>query len=135
MKKIIFAVLLLTGLCLEAKADGNPSILWDLGSVKINIPFTAVDAVALWDLRSKTGLGGGQTPIASLVPLKFNLVIGGVTSTEGVGTPYVGIEWGGVPNPTSQWFALESLHPGLFGGRNFHTNEYLYGIKASINIF
>jgi len=132
MKKYLLASLLLL-LPLKAKAD--PAILYDFGAVKLNVPFTQVDVVALWDIRNKQGLAGGQTPIATLVPAKIGLVAGAVTSTDGQGTPYVGLEWAGVPNPASMWFAIENLHPGIFAGRNFHTNEYIYGLKASVSIF
>lgn len=131
MKKLLFLALLLCPL--KAKAD--PSILYDFGAVKLNVPFTQVDVVALWDIKNKQGLAGGQTPLAFVVPMKIGLVAGAVTSTEGSGTPYVGLEWGGVPNPASSWFAIEQLHPGIFAGRNFHTNDYIYGIKASVSIF
>lgn len=134
MKRLIASSLLVSGLFVTS-VKAEPSILADFGVVKLNVPFTQVDIVALWDIRNKQGLAGGQTPVASIVPMKIQLVGGAVTSTEGAGTPYVGLEWGGVPNPASQWFAIEQLHPGIFAGRNFNTNEYIWGIKASVSIF
>lgn len=132
MRKLALIALFL-GMAGVAKAD--PSVLFDFGSVKVNVPFTQVDVVALYDIRDKAGLAGGQTALATLVPAKIGLVAGAVTSTDGQGTPYIGLEWAGIPNPASQWFAIESLHPGLFAGRNFHSNEYIYGLKASVSIF
>ena len=132
MKKYLLIALFLLS-PIVAKAD--PTVLFDFGIVKLNMPFTQVDVVALYDMRTKSGLVGGQTPLANVVPMKINLVGGAVTSSDGQGTPYIGLEWGGVPNPASQWFAIEQLHPGIFAGRNFHTDEYIWGLKASLSIF
>lgn len=138
MKKLILGAIALFSLSLYtvAKADtginGNPSILADFGSVKVYVPLTSIDTVYMWDLTTKTSLVGGETPFASWKSLQ--ITAGAVTSLDGQGTPFVGARLE-LTNPTEAWVPLAAIHPGLFAGRDFRNNAWIYGLKASINVF
>lgn len=129
MKKLLFAVALLC-LCGVAKADTLPI---DLGlGVTFSIPLDHADGVALWDFKSKTGLGGVETPILNYK--KFTLSGGAVTSASGYGTPFARI-YLDLPNPVGNFASFESLKPGLFGGRDFNRSAYIFGIAASLALW
>lgn len=130
MKKVLIALAFCLAFSGISKAESK--VLFDLGTAKVYIPFTSVDTSYLWDFVKKQSLVGGETPIMSWKSLEFTG--GAVTSLEGEGTPFVGARLN-LDNPAEQWVPLAGVHPGLFAGRDFRNNAWVYGIKASVNIF
>jgi len=113
-----------------AKAD---SLSLDVGGgLTLIVPLDHVSAVSLWDFKSKTGLGGGETPIATYK--KFTLSGGAVTSVAGQGSPFFRI-FLDLPNPVGNFAQIETLKPGLFAGRDFRNNAYFFGIGASLALW
>jgi|SRR6185436_10094153 len=129
MKKLLLAVSVMF-LPLIAKADDK--ILFSLGKVNVLLPFADVNAVYLFDGVAKQSLVGGETPLIQWHKLQFTG--GAITSLDGSGSPFVGVNLV-VDNPIPNYIALSGLNLGIFGGRNFNENEYMAGVKASVNIF
>lgn len=133
MNKLLLVIaILLASVGVLPADETNPSILWNFGSFNILVPFKIVDAVYLWDFVGKKSMIGAETPIASYKRLQF--VAGGVTSIDGQGTPFVGMHLLLV-NPAENWIPLSSFKPGLFGGRDFNQDAWVFGVKASVNLF
>lgn len=136
MKKLIVAVFFFVTAIGAVRADEpvqvSDRILWDWGTFKVFVPFKTINAVGLWDFVAKRSMVGGETPVAALNKLQF--VAGGVTSLDGQGTPFVGVHFR-VLNPTENFVPLASFSPGIFAGRNFRDNAWVFGIKASIGLF
>ena len=128
MKKLLLIVVLLLA-SVSAKAD---EIAVNFGPVNLLVPFSSVDAVYQYDAVGKTSLVGAETPILSVWKLRFTG--GAVTSIDGEGTPFIGANLA-ISNPAENYVPLVDVKPGLFVGRNFRTNEWIAGLKASINIF
>lgn len=124
MKKMLIAALLLLA-PLTAKAE---DISFDFGSFALHVPFTTVSASSLWDFKAKRGLLGAETPLASYK--RISMTGGAVTSLDGKGSPYVGIHVDLV-NPAENFVSLAALHPGIFGGRDFHSGSYMVGLTLS----
>lgn len=135
MKKLLIAVAVVLASLGGARADETNSKIWfDFGAVNVYIPFRSVSAVALWDGVDKKVLAGAETPLASWK--RFVVVGGAVTSVEpdGAGTPFLGVHIS-IPNPAENYVALASFNPGIFAGRNFRSNEWVLGLKASVGLF
>lgn len=128
MRKLLIAGLLL-GCVSVARSDSlNPNF----GPLTLHLPFQNVNATYLYDLIGRQSLVGAETPLATI--WKIDVTAGAVTSISGEGTPFVGFNLD-IPNPAPQYTALAAIHPGVFGGRDFRTNDWMGGLKASINIF
>ena len=125
MKKLIVAAVLVLGMCSVSKAE---DISVDFGSFSFHLPFSTVSASSLWDFKAKRGLVGAETPLASYK--RVSMTGGAVTSLDGKGSPYVGVHFDLV-NPTENFVSLAALHPGIFGGRDFHSGSYMVGLTLS----
>ncbi len=129
MKKYILAALLLLTYSTAKAEDG---VLANFGSVKVLVPFADLSAVYLFDGVAKQSLVGAETPLLEWKKVQFTG--GAVTSVEGEGTPFVGIHVV-IENPARNFVPLHDIKPGIFGGRNFNTNEWMVGFKASVSVF
>lgn len=103
-----------------------------MGPLNMTIPWDNPQVTYLFDIQSKTNLVGGEMPIASI--WKFSVTAGAVTSLQGVGAPFVGLNLQ-LPSPIPQLAGLAAIHPGAFGGFNFTTGKAMFGFKASVSIF
>lgn len=130
MKKLLLAVIVVAGMSISLRAEDN--ILFKVGSLNVLLPFSDVSATYLYDGVAKQSLVGAETPLIEWHNLQ--LTGGAVTSIEGEGSPFIGVNLA-LTNPASRWVELGNIHPGIFGGRNFNTNEYICGFKASVSIF
>lgn len=128
MKKMLLVVAFLS-MSGVAKAD---DVLFKLGTVNVLLPFSDVSATYLFDGVAKQSLVGAETPLVQWH--KLTLSGGAVTSIQGEGSPFLGINLE-LPNPVANFTSLAGIKPGVFGGRNFNTNEYICGFKASVSIF
>lgn len=129
MKKLILAIsILFVGSVV--KADSN--ILFKLGTVNVLLPFADVSATYLFDGVAKQSLVGAETPLVQWH--KLQLTGGAVSSVQGEGTPFVGINLI-IDNPARNFVPLTGLNLGIFGGRNFNQNEWMAGVKAAVSIF
>ena len=128
MKKIIVLMSLML-MPLSLRAD---NILFSLGKVDVLVPFSDVSAVYLFDGVAKQSLVGAETPLIQWH--KLQLTGGAVSSLQGAGSPFVGVHLV-LDNPFKNYVSLAGIQPGVFGGRNFKTNEWIAGIKASVSIF
>lgn len=124
--------LLLAGLLLVGPRFAFADIYYSLGPLNLTIPWSDPQVTYLYDFQSKKNLVGGEMPIVSI--WKLVATAGAVTSTDGIGTPFVGLNLE-LPNPTPQLAALASLHPGVFGGYNINRGQAMFGLKASLSIF
>lgn len=129
MKKLILILSLMLAPII-CRADSK--LLVNFGSVNIYIPFTQLDVIYQYDFVGKRSLVGGETPLLSWKQLTFTG--GAVTSVDGAGSPFIGMHLS-LTNPAETWLPLNTIHPGLFGGRDFKQNAWIFGIKASINVF
>lgn len=129
MKKLLLALaLILAPLSLKAESK----LFTNFGGLNIYIPLTQVDVIYQYDFVGKRSLVGGETNIASWKQLTFTG--GAVTSVDGQGSPFLGMHLS-LTNPAESFIPLANVHPGLFGGRDFHQNAWIFGIKASVNVF
>lgn len=129
MKKLLFAVLLLSGV---AYADDNA--FFKAGPLSLNIPLKTVRATYMYDFHASQNLVGGETPFVSAWD-KIEGTVGAVTSLEGQGTPFVG---GNIliGNVLDKYVTLPAdLAVGGFGGWNFNSEAPIYGVKASVKIW
>lgn len=127
MKKWMIVALVLLGPRF-AFAD----VYYKLGALNLTVPWSDPQVTYLYDFQSQKSLVGGEMPIASL--WKLEATAGAVTSIEGIGTPFLGLNLD-LPNPAPMYAALSSLHPGVFGGYNFNSGQAMFGLKASLSIF
>lgn len=138
MKKklmLLASVMFLAGI---AKAD-DPKLLFNFGKMNVYLPLSNISVVYQYDMVGKRSLVGGETPFLGLWNLQFTA--GAVTSVDGAGSPFLGVNLA-VPNPVPRTpfmasisEVISALNPGLFGGRNFKENSYIFGLKASMAIF
>lgn len=131
MKKLIIA---LAFICSASLAKADDKIWFEFGSVNVYVPFKTVNAVGLWDGIAKQTLAGAETPVFAWKRLEF---VGGAVTTidsPSAGTPFIGFHLA-MPNPAENFVALSTFKPGVFAGRNFRTNEYVLGLKASLGLF
>lgn len=131
MKKLLLGAILLAS-CSIVQAEEK--VWFNLGSVDFNVPFASVSAVGLWDGVSNKVLAGAETPLIAWESLQ---ITGGAVTTvesDAAGTPFLGVHVA-IPNPLENFVPLASFNPGLFGGRNFRTDEWMFGIKASLGLF
>ena len=130
MKKLLFI------LCFSflgiVKADEGPKLWLNLGQVNFYVPLTQINTVSLWDFVGKRGLVGGETTLASWKKLEASG--GAVTSLEGRGAPYLGVNLA-IDNPIEKYLPLQFLHPGIFAGFDFNQSVWVYGAKISVSIF
>lgn len=130
IKKLLVGVVFFLSLAAVSKAD---PICWEAGGgLNLCLPFTQVDSTYMWDFVGKQSLVGGETTLG--VWKSLQLTGGAVTSLDGKGTPFAGARLN-LTNPTENWVPLAALHPGLFVGRDFRNNGWIYGIKFSLNVF
>lgn len=133
MKKLLFVGILFSALGI-AKADDTPTLWVSFGKLNVYVPLTQIDVVYQYDFVGKRSLIGGETPI---VGYKRAIFTGGaITSIEGEGSPFLGMHFI-VDNPIPTWFSktLADIQPGIFGGRDFNHNAWIFGLKVSKNIF
>lgn len=128
MKKLVLAVSLLLGSSV-LKAEG---LCQNWGTVTVCLPFTDISATYLFDGVAKQSLVGAETPL--IIWHKLQLTGGAVTSVEGNGAPFVGINLA-LENPIRNWVILSDIKPGVFFGRDWTRGENLIGVKASVSIF
>lgn len=128
MKKLLTTLGCLFCLGTFAHAD----VYYSLGKLNLTVPWSDPQVTYLYDFQGKQNLVGGEMPIAQL--WKFVATAGAVTSTQGIGTPFVGLNLE-LPNPAPMYASLAALHPGVFGGYNFNSGHAMFGLKASISIF
>ena len=132
MKKILLSIACLCLFVETVLAEDNPTIFFDFGQFHVYVPLKTVNAVGLWDFVGKRSLLGAETPIAGYK--RFEFVTGGITSMDGHGTPFIGADFV-VSNPAENWIPLSSFRPGLYGGRDFRNDAWIFGLKASIGLF
>lgn len=133
MKRLLSAMTFLAVLAVSrVQAAEEPKLLTDFGAVKLYIPLTSIDTVAMWDLVSKKALVGGETPLAAFKRLTGTF--GAVTSFEGQGAPFLGTHFA-VGTPADKYFVFSNVKLGLFVSRDFNARKTMYGLKAATNIF
>ena len=134
MKKMnmLFALMVLATMGANRPVKAEDNILFNVGTVKVLLPFSDVSAVYLFDGVAKQSLVGAETPLITWH--KLTLTGGAVTSIDGAGSPFAGIHLE-LENPVERWTSLAGIKPGVFGGRNFNTNEWMAGVTASVSIF
>ena len=107
-------------------------VYFHIGALNLTVPWDEVNAVYLYDLKGKRNLIGGEAVVATL--WKIQGTVGGVTSLDGVGAPFVGGNlW--FANPLPQIAILNQIKPGIFGGYDWNKQAAMFGFKASIPIF
>lgn len=114
-----------------AKA-ADPNIFFSLGKLNLYVPFTEIKVTSLYDFVGQSGLVGAETPIFGVWKLQFTA--GAITSLDGEGSPFVGANLE-LQNPLSNFVPITDLKPGVFGGRDFNKNSWIYGIKVAKSIF
>lgn len=137
MKKLI-------GVFLFAAVIGSVSNLFagdfctDFGIGSLCLPIASgVDGAFGYDFKGHRSQGLGETKVGSVkVTSTSQLVLkaGGITTENGKGAPFLGFDYEikGIENPIP---GITTIHPGVYGGHDFHTNEWFYGLKASIPVF
>lgn len=134
MKRYILSAAILLASVGALKAE---SICTDWGTFNLCLPVsTGIDAAFGYDFRGHQSQGLAETGFAKLSVTKTSLLVfkaGGITTEKGKGAPFVGVDYelNGISNPIP---GFASIRPGIYGGKDFHTNEYFYGVKASIPI-
>lgn len=134
IKKITLALVFIVGVGGWVKAD---PFCTDWGTFNICLPIASgVDAAFGYDFRGHRSQGLGETPFGSwsITPgSKLVAKVGGVTSQDSTGAPFLGLDYElkGIQNPIP---GIASINPGIYGGRDFHTNEDFWGVKFSIPI-
>ena len=137
----VLSALLFPGLALaddvsDSTAAITTPVLWDIGDFAWNVPFKNANAVALYEMQSKKTMAGLESSFASVNTVfagktgKINLNLGGVTSFDGLGTPYLSADYYyAFVNPV---IPIDSLAVGPFFGDNFRGQySVLYGLKAA----
>lgn len=134
MKKILGCIAIFMAMAGVARAE---SICSDWGTFNVCLPVsTGVDAAFGYDFRGHKSQGLAETGFAKWRATPSSLLVfkaGGITTDNGKGAPFIGVDYelNGITNPIP---GVSSIQPGVYGGKDFHTNEYFYGIKASIPI-
>lgn len=134
MKRLILGLAILLACAGVARAD---SVCTDWGTFNLCLPVsTGVDAAFGYDFEGHRSQGLAETPWAKWKVIDKGILVfqaGGITSEDGKGAPFLGADYelNGIENPIP---GVTSIRPGVYGGKDFHTNEWFYGIKASIPI-
>lgn len=142
MKKIL--ALLLFGFVAVAKADvvgtgeyvsplpGHTDTYFHVGALNLVVPWDNVNAVYLYDFQGQRNLVGGEAVVASI--WRIQATVGGVTSLDGHGAPFVGGNlW--FTNPIPSIAILSEIKPGVFGGWDWTRGQAIFGFKAAIPLF
>ena len=119
----------------QAKAEApvnNPKLWIDTPYFKGYIPGVQVSVISLFDFVNSRPLVGAETPLFAVKRVQFTA--GGVTSIDGIGSPYIGGHLL-IPNPTPSLVFLNDLELGGFGGRDFHEGKYMAGVKIGKQIW
>lgn len=132
MKKLLVVLALLAGLATTSHADGTQGVYFSLGPLNLTLPWDNPQVTYLYDFEAKSSLVGGEAQLAQI--WKFGVSAGAVTSLQGQGAPFVGVDLE-LPNPAPQFASLAAIHPGAFGGYNFTSGKAMFGLKASVAIF
>jgi len=126
MKKLLFAMLVAVMCAGVAKAEEG-GIYLKLFGANFTYPLSNLSAISLYDFSKGQGLIGGETSILNYK--RINLNVGAISSLQADGTGFVSIDY--------DWASIITNLPpnfaklGLWYGRNFISDENLYGIKAS----
>lgn len=134
MKRYIIGLAILLAGAGGARAE---SICTDWGTFNLCLPVTTgVDAAFGYDFRGHQSQGLAETGFAKWKVTEQGVVVfkaGGITTDNGKGAPFLGADYelAGISNPIP---GFASIRPGVYGGKDFHTNEWFYGVKASMPI-
>lgn len=127
MKKFLAVAVLMF-----AFAMPSPAVDYKFGPLNVNVPFTTVNAVYLYDVINRETLLGAETPVASYKNIQA--VIGAVGDVEKAeskaGIPFLGVHIWAPEGLFSEKFTL-----GIFGGRDWDRGETIGGVKASMNLW
>lgn len=129
MKRWLAVCLVVLGVSV-VKADDD--VYFKLGPMNLTIPWQNVSATYLYDAISKKSLVGGEVGLAKA--WNINATVGAVTTLEGKGDPFVGVNLE-LPNPAPQWAFLGDIKPGVWGGYSWNRGSAMAGFKASKAIF
>jgi hypothetical protein len=136
MKKMYILLALCIVFCQKyahGMADPAPqetNIYFESGPLKLTVPFKTADVVYLYDGLNQRSLVGAETTILTLWD-KVSATAGGVTSLQGAGTPFVGLDLA-LGNTLDRFVNLGPIRLGGFGGRDFRVRQWVAGLKASV---
>jgi hypothetical protein len=110
----------LLGYARPAHADLDVSI----GDLNLQVPFAETEVVSLYDVIGKKGFAGLETPVAKYRTIEAS--IGAVSDVELRGMPFLGVR-----REVKAGLFKDSFYIGVWLGRDFRSNVYRGGIKAS----
>jgi hypothetical protein len=137
MKKLL-ATLLVLALSPVAHADvfsttgTGMDTIFHVGKLDIHIPLNSAQVAYLYDAQALQSLVGAETTVLSI--WKLNGTAGAVTSLQGQGTPFLGLNLA-IDNPLAAHLSLGSIQLGAFGGYDFRAKSFMVGPKAAVAIF
>ena len=129
LKRIVLTVCSLMMLAGIAMGD---TTLYTLGPLSLHLPMSNGRVTYAYDGVAKQNVVGAETVV--LTGYKLEGTAGALTSIQGSGTPFLGLNLN-VPNPVANQFNLGDIKPGILGGYNFNTHSFLIGPKFSVNLF
>ena len=129
MKKLVLLLIVLMWPLRPAAAQGGYNLY---GPFNIHIPLQSADVTYLYDARGNRSLVGAETLVLSA--WKLEGTVGGVTSLDGQGTPFISINLA-MDNPLATHLTLGSIKLGAFGGFDFRNHAFIVGPKAAVSIF
>lgn len=108
---------------------------WGMG-LNVCLPLSTVEAAYGYNFNAteKGSQALLETTIGKIKD-KVAFTFGGAKSPGEGASPYLSVTYG-VTNPiTQEGNPLSWIRPGIYGGKHFDTREYIYGLKASVNIW
>lgn len=136
MKKIIKMLLLVSAIALPSLAKADPLCTdWGL-NLNLCLPLSSLQGAYGYNLNAKEK--GSQALLeTTVVTIKDRIAItfGGAKTSGEAMAPYVSATYG-IANPIKQeGNPLSWIRPGVYGGKNFNSREWIYGLKASVDVF
>lgn len=129
--------LMLITLLLPTHAKAEPICTsWGYG-LNVCLPLSSVQGAYGYNLNAKDGEGNQallETPFATIKD-KIAFTFGGAKSAGQEASPFVSATYG-ITNPvTNEGNPLSWIRPGVYGGKNFNSREWIYGFKASAQLW
>lgn len=134
MKKLLMFGLFLFSAVL-VKAD---PLCTNWGALNVCLPLSSLNGAYGFNFNAINGESGNQALVETMIGKikdKVSFTFGGAKTSGQEASPYLSVTYG-IANPiVNDQNPLSWIRPGVYGGKDFSRHAWIYGIKASVNIF